>query len=308
VLLEEVYEALAEADPVKRRVELVQVMAVCAAMIAADEAAARRDATATTPVEGDRSAYGRGAWETYSRDAGCACTSPDPSTCAVSHRSGPWLCVCHRLSAELTEEERATLFPKEQHDTSTSADLERARRIAVALEQENAHLTAELAEEKASRNPRLRCLLVKAAPDRDMYVGWSDSCEMPSGVWSRETALEYGFPPSRLDRADENGSSDMSCGDGHWDDKGFIAEQRGWLRRDRLGDYAVEYLTGDRQAAYALLEPFEDEAIEPVAQLAGTQPCGHDDYHDGHEWADRPGVWCPGIGYDNEGAEPTKEA
>lgn len=40
ILLEEVYEALAEPDPVKRRVELVQVMAVCAAMIAADEAKA----------------------------------------------------------------------------------------------------------------------------------------------------------------------------------------------------------------------------------------------------------------------------
>jgi hypothetical protein len=38
ILLEEVYEALGEPDPVKRRAELVQVMAVCAAMIAADEA------------------------------------------------------------------------------------------------------------------------------------------------------------------------------------------------------------------------------------------------------------------------------
>ncbi|MFF7130353.1 hypothetical protein [Streptomyces sp. NPDC008240] len=28
-----------------------------------------------------------------------------------------------------------------------------------------------------------------------------------------------------------------------------------------------------------------------------TGPCGHDDYHDPHEWADRPGVWCPGISY-----------
>jgi hypothetical protein len=26
----------------------------------------------------------------------------------------------------------------------------------------------------------------------------------------------------------------------------------------------------------------------------GTQQCGHDDYHDAHEWADRPGIWCPG--------------
>lgn len=31
-----------------------------------------------------------------------------------------------------------------------------------------------------------------------------------------------------------------------------------------------------------------------------TRSCGHDDYHDPHEWADRPGVWCPGIGYDDE--------
>jgi hypothetical protein len=29
----------------------------------------------------------------------------------------------------------------------------------------------------------------------------------------------------------------------------------------------------------------------------GTRQCGHDDYHDAHEWADRPGVWCPGISY-----------
>jgi len=117
----------------------------------------------------------------------------------------------------------------------------------------------DLAEEKASHDPRLRCLLVKAAPDKDMYIGWSNVCEMPAGVWSRETAIEYGFPPSRLDRADKNGSSDMSCGDGHWADPGFVAEQRGWLRRDRLGDYAVEYLHGDRQAAFNLLEPFEGE-------------------------------------------------
>jgi hypothetical protein len=117
----------------------------------------------------------------------------------------------------------------------------------------------ELAEVKASHDPRLRCLIIKPHRDKDMYVGWSNVCEMPVGVWSRETALAYGFPSSRLDRADKNGSSDLSCSDGHWDDKGFIAEQLGWLRRDRLGDYAVEYLHGDRQAAYALLEPFEGE-------------------------------------------------
>lgn len=140
------------------------------------------------------------------------------------------------------------------------ADLERARSIAVALEQENAHLTAELAEEKARHNPRLRCLLVKAAPDQGLYVGWSTSVEAPVGVWSRESAIAYGFPPSRLERADENGSSDMSHGDGHWDDPGFVAEQRGWLKRDRLAKYAVLWLDGHHDAAFDLLEPFEGES------------------------------------------------
>jgi oligoribonuclease (3'-5' exoribonuclease) len=136
--------------------------------------------------------------------------------------------------------------------------------VQTAIELEDAR--RELAEEKASHDPRLRCLIVKAAPDKDMYIGWSNVCEMPVGVWSRETAIAYGFPPSRLDRADENGSSDLSCGDGHWDDKGFIAEQRGWLPRARLGDYAVEYLHGDREAAYALLEPFDSEPADAPSE------------------------------------------
>jgi hypothetical protein len=32
----------------------------------------------------------------------------------------------------------------------------------------------------------------------------------------------------------------------------------------------------------------------------GTRPCGHDDYHGAHEWADRPGVWCPGIDFTDD--------
>lgn len=128
-----------------------------------------------------------------------------------------------------------------------------------ALVAEVRRLRDELAEERAAHNPRLRCLIVKPARDKDQYVGWSNTCEMPAGVWSRETALEYGFPPSRLDRADETGTSSL-IGDGGWADKGFVAEQRGWLRRELLGDYAVEYLLGDRVAAYALLEPFGDES------------------------------------------------
>lgn len=120
-------------------------------------------------------------------------------------------------------------------------------------------LRDELAEVEAGRNPLLRCLIVKAARDRDLFVGWSNIAEGPTGLWTRAEALAYGFPRSRLDRADANGSSDLSCGDGHWDDTGFIAEQRGWLRRERLADYAQLYLSGNESAAFDLLEPFEGE-------------------------------------------------
>jgi len=121
-------------------------------------------------------------------------------------------------------------------------------------------LRDELAELRAGQDPRLRCLIVKAAKDRDLYVGWSNVCEMPAGVWTRAEALAYGFPRSRLDRADENGSSDLSCKDGWWDDAGFVAEQRGWLKRDRLGDYAQLWLADRQDEAFDLLEPFEGES------------------------------------------------
>ncbi|MGW5477654.1 hypothetical protein [Streptomyces sp. NPDC004008] len=127
------------------------------------------------------------------------------------------------------------------------------------LLEENQRLRDELAEVRAGQDPRLRCLLVKAAKDRDLYIGWSNMCEMPAGAWTRDEALAYGFPRSRLDRADKNGSSDLSCGDGHWDDAGFVAEQRGWLKRDRLADYALLWLADRMDEAFDLLEPFEGE-------------------------------------------------
>jgi hypothetical protein len=159
----------------------------------------------------------------------------------------------------LTEQQLAEYEALANNATLLGADIA-SPGILTALVAEVRRLRDELAEEKASHNPRLRCLLIKAALDRDVYVGWSDVAEAPAGVWSRETALAYGFPRSRLDRADTNGSS--ATGEyraGHWDDSGFVAEQRGWLRRERLGEYAVEYLHGDRQAAFDLLEPFEGE-------------------------------------------------
>ncbi|WP_445520403.1 hypothetical protein [Streptomyces sp. NEAU-174] len=45
-----------------------------------------------------QSVYDPIAWKTYSRDAACRCTAPDPADCSLSHGTGAWLCVCHRLS------------------------------------------------------------------------------------------------------------------------------------------------------------------------------------------------------------------
>jgi hypothetical protein len=156
-------------------------------------------------------------------------------------------------------------WTEEQDRQQVAAD---AAFIAHAREDINALLAGvrclrdELAETKALHNPRLRGLLVKAATDRDQYVGWSTVADGPKGVWSRETAIEYGWPRTWLDRADATGTSARD-GEGGWDDGGFVADQRGWLRRELLGDYAIEYLLGDRVAAYALLEPIEDEAPRP---------------------------------------------
>ncbi|MFC4506596.1 MULTISPECIES: hypothetical protein [Streptomyces] len=110
-----------------------------------------------------------------------------------------------------------------------------------------------------SNTPLLRGLIVKAAKDRDLYISWSGVAKGPTSVWTRAEALAYGFPRSRLDRADANGSSAIDYRDGYWDDSGFIDEQRSWLRRDHIGDYAQRYLSGQEDAAFDLLEPFEGE-------------------------------------------------
>ncbi|WP_328689849.1 hypothetical protein OHA74_12170 [Streptomyces phaeochromogenes] len=42
----------------------------------------------------------------------------------------------------------------------------------------------------------------------------------------------------------------------------------------------------------------------------GPQDCGHDDYHDGHPWHEKPHIWCPGHSYNDDTAvaQPGKEA
>lgn len=43
-----------------------------------------------------------------------------------------------------------------------------------------------------------------------------------------------------------------------------------------------------------------DAAEEPIS---ATQQCGHDDYHDAHQWADKPHIWCPGHSFEADAAE-----
>lgn len=65
----------------------------------------------------------------------------------------------------------------------------------------------------------------------------------------------------------------------------------------RLRDERDELIRQRDQIAMDTLK-----AITAEEPSTGTRPCGHDDYHDPHEWADRPNVWCPGISHaDDEG-------
>jgi len=111
-----------------------------------------------------------------------------------------------------------------------------------------------------------RCVLIKPDRDRDLYIGWSNVVEGPVGMWTRAEALAEGCAPSRLRRVDETGTSQrrdpMSSYDGvldgAWDDKGFVAEQRGWLPRARLAAYAIALFEDRNDDAWDLLEPFDD--------------------------------------------------
>ncbi|MDK0520369.1 hypothetical protein [Streptomyces sp. ML-6] len=69
-----------------------------------------------------------------------------------------------------------------------------------------------------------------------------------------------------------------------------LAEQqrvRGWL---------THWADRARAAEQALAK--ERATEEP--ESAGPRQCGHDDYHDAHEWADLPHVWCPGYSLTEE--------
>jgi len=122
-------------------------------------------------------------------------------------------------------------------------------------------------------------IILKVAPDQDLYVAWSSIVEAPVGFGTRAEMLadlrrdwhrahpdcipRPGTGPEvRLERADATGTSAYRDGDyapGGWDDKELIYEQRGILARSKLG-LMVELLAAERETAvWDLLEPFDGE-------------------------------------------------
>lgn len=114
--------------------------------------------------------------------------------------------------------------------------------------------------------------VIKAAPDVDLYMEWSSIAEMPRFVGNREDMLlnlhaEFDpqvsdLPEVRLQRADDTGTSSKLEVSGHpaegaWDDHGLIVGQKGWLPRSKFAEF-MRLWRDNRQAAYKLLEPFED--------------------------------------------------
>jgi hypothetical protein len=116
--------------------------------------------------------------------------------------------------------------------------------------------------------------IVKAAPDRDLYMVWSSIVDAVVAVGTRAEMVEYARQDWRLDdehaeaalvRADTLGSSDRAIGFGRWGDDVLPVREGsppdGWyhIRRDRLVDYVEALLRDDGEAATALLERDDDE-------------------------------------------------
>lgn len=119
-------------------------------------------------------------------------------------------------------------------------------------------------------------IVMKIDRERDLYVIWSSVVESPAYIGTRaEVAVELerdtprGYAPlpgnspeDRLARADATGTSAMYDSppfDGAFDDSGMIVEQRGWLPRADLGRFVDAVIADDMDAAYGVLQPFEDE-------------------------------------------------
>lgn len=122
-------------------------------------------------------------------------------------------------------------------------------------------------------------IVMKVDRDRDQYVIWSSVVDAPAFIGNRaETATELardiprGYAPAagnspedRLARADETGTSAVYGEppfDGAFDDSGMIVEQRGWLPRADFARFVDAVVADDMDAAYGVLQPFEDDQPE----------------------------------------------
>jgi hypothetical protein len=109
----------------------------------------------------------------------------------------------------------------------------------------------------------LGSFILRAAPDRDLYVLWSSVCDDAEFVGTRDEvavylSVQYGYdhPAERwLTRADATGTSSR-IGAGAWGHD-LVVDQCGMLRRSDLGHYAEAWAADDQTAIEALLTPFD---------------------------------------------------
>ena len=106
-------------------------------------------------------------------------------------------------------------------------------------------------------NREPRALLIKCRKEEDFYIGWSEIVEAPTFYGTATQARKKGYTQERIDRADQTGTSSLP-GFYRWDSTGLIAEQRGFLPRRYLRAYVLLYDANLMQAAFDLLEPFEE--------------------------------------------------
>jgi hypothetical protein len=110
--------------------------------------------------------------------------------------------------------------------------------------------------------------IIKINKEDDFYCLWSEVTESPHVWGTRAEVEEYmihhhamaGELQERFDRADLNGTSAFSYAENYgWEDKGiFIYEQKGMLRRERLGDFLNSF-DGKYSFDLTILEPFDSE-------------------------------------------------
>lgn len=123
-------------------------------------------------------------------------------------------------------------------------------------------------------------VIIKPFRDKDAYVLWSTSSEVPTAYGTRAEMFEYlggnlqagecptckrylpanDTPEARLDRTDLNGSSMLAYKFGWWDDDEFLYAQAGMLRREDLAAACELLAQGRDDEVLTLLQPFEDSA------------------------------------------------